>query len=87
MYTDLETAREFIRQQVGIYQLLGITSMTEKQRARIARGEAIAEERKWRAEALMDGAACHEGPPPHQRTGRMRVLDLNTGEIQPSVSA
>lgn len=78
--TDAQ-ARAFIRRQVGEYLLLGITSMTAKQRARIDALDVVAPERKLEAQASLAAMSRFYGWPPHGRTGRMRGMNLSSGEI------
>lgn len=85
MYADPIDARAFIRRQLGEYLLLGVTTMTAKQRERIERGEVIGEDRKRLAVIMLDAASRFDGPPPHQRSGRMRRLNLSSGEVEQSV--
>lgn len=85
MYADPVTARGFIRRQMGEYLLLGVTTMTAKQRERIEALEVIGEGRKQEAEAMLGTASRFYGRPPHQGTGRMRRLSLVSGEVEQSV--
>jgi hypothetical protein len=80
-------ARAFIRRQLGEYMLLGITNMTPKQRERIEALDVVDTGRKQEAVAMLDAATRFYGSPPHQRTGRHRLLNLNSGEIKHSQRA
>lgn len=85
MYADPTVAQAFIRRQLGEYLLLGITTMTAKQQDRMARLEVITEDSKQLAAATLVASSRFYGRPPHQRTGRMRRLNMVTGEIEASV--
>jgi hypothetical protein len=75
-------ARAFIRKQMGDYQLAGVTTVTLKQRERIERLDVVELEAKAHAAVLVAGARVLDGRPPHQSTGRMRVLNMRTGELK-----
>lgn len=86
MFCEPREARAFIRRQMGDYLLLGITTMTAKQAARLEREEVVAAGRKAEAAAMQEAASRFYGRPPHGRTGRMRLLSMRSGEIQHSVA-
>jgi hypothetical protein len=85
MYCDPRAASAFIRRQLGEYQLAGISTMTLRQAGRIERLEVIAHGRKAEAVAMLAASSRFFGAPPHQSSGRMRVLNLASGEIQHNV--
>lgn len=85
MLADPTSARAFIRQQLGVFTLQGITTMTARQLERIERGEVIAESRKQEAAAFIEATRRYYGPGP-RRGGRMRRSNLHSGEVSPLVA-
>jgi hypothetical protein len=79
--TDQE-AQEFIDAQRERFEELNVDGMTFKQRRRIRELDVVSPED--RAQALdMAARLPHDlGWPPHGDTGRMRVVNIGTGEIQ-----
>jgi hypothetical protein len=81
--TDHEVyARLFIASQTLRFKELNVNGSTRRQRKRIRELDVISPEE--RAQALdMAARLPHDlGWPPHGDTGRMRVVNMETGEVQ-----
>jgi hypothetical protein len=79
--TDQE-AQEFIDAQRKRFEELNVNGMTFKQRRRIRELDVISPEERAQARDLAARLPHDLGWPPHGDTGRMRVVNMETGEIQ-----
>jgi hypothetical protein len=81
--TDHETyARGFIAAQTLRFQELNVNGMTHKQRRRIKALDVISAERRAHGCNMAANLPRDLGWPPDGDTGRMRVVNMETGEVQ-----
>lgn len=77
---DQQVAAAFIAEQRAKFENFNVTGMTRRQRARVKALDVVPLEE--RIEAIVWCYTRKLGPAPHGDTGRMRVIDMNTGEIR-----
>ena len=80
-------AAAFIAQQTMHMNDHGVYGKTRKQRARVKALDVVSEERRNLAFDMVCFLPTDFGPPPHGDTGRMRVYNMNTGEIREQTRA
>ena len=76
-----QEAEAFIAAQKARFEECGVTGMTRRQRARVKALNVISPEDRAFAFEYAAGLT-HLGHPPHGDTGRMRVVNMLTGEIR-----
>lgn len=79
--TSQEAAR-FIAARRIEFEQFGVTNITAKQRDRIRRLDVISPERRLIALDYAGRGRWGGELPPRASTGRMRVIDLNVGEVR-----
>jgi len=77
-----QEAQEFIDAQRKRFKELNVNGMTFKQRRRIRELDVISPEERARACDMAARLPHDLGWPPDGATGRMRVVNMETGEIQ-----
>jgi hypothetical protein len=77
-----EDAEQFIAAQTERMLDCGCNGMTVKQRHRVRALDVVSPEDRGRAFAIAARLPLELGPAPHGDTGRMRVVNMHTGEIQ-----
>jgi hypothetical protein len=82
MTTTRQGKDPLILEQVEKMAEHNVTGMTKRQRYRYNTNDVVSPEERQRAFVMAARLPQELGPAPHGDTGRMRVVNMHTGEIQ-----